>query len=320
MTRQAITITENEILIRAEHFSSKDNSCLNKEWLMDVMSTHYCDQLIRITADDGENLQASGFLKFFEELCNIFKIETDLVVVETHDTNLTQPFDFKHLPMGLFLGANKFLAEIKKDFSNSKFVGAVIGRFTPTRMRLAYELDRAFDKDTYLIFQSRAWWYHEPFTDVYKDELAWFKQRRFDQDMKGSASGAIAPIEAYKHYHQVCNNYFIEVISETDPVSNFWFTEKTGKCLAAGKPFLLVNGTGSLSKLRELGFETFSSVIDESYDQESTPTMRIKAIVNSLQTLYNSPNKLDKIAKMYNIAERNIAHYRAYVTSQGHDV
>lgn len=320
MTKQAITVTDNEILICSEYFTSKDNACLNKEWLLDVMSVHYRDQAIRISAADGENLKASGFLQFFEELCNSFNIETNQVVVETHDTSLTAPFDFVHLPLGLFLGANKFIADFERDFSQSKFVGAVIGRFTPTRLRLAYELDRAFANDNYLVFQSRTWWYHEPFMDLYRKEWEWFQQRKFDQDMRGSASGAVDPIEAYRHYHQVWNNYFIEVIAETDPVSDFWFTEKTGKCLASGKPFLLLNGKGSLARIKSFGFETFDTVIDESYDQEPTPTQRIMAIVNSLQILYNSPNKLEKIAELYNIAERNQEHYKKYVTSQGHDV
>lgn len=316
----AVTVTEHKMLIRAEYFCTKDNACINKEWLMDIMSKQYRDQTIHILATDGENLKASGFLEFFEKLCQAFDIDTDLVLVETHDTGLVAPFDFVHLPLGLFLGAGKFIPDFARDFSNTKFVGAVIGRFTPTRLRLAYELDQAFADDNYLIFQSRTWWYHEPFVDLYQNEMSWFQQRQFDQDLTGSASGAIDPLEAYRHYNQVWNKYFIEVVAETDPVSDFWFTEKTAKCLATGKPFLLVNGQGSLAQLRSMGFETFATVIDETYDLEPTPTRRIMAIVNSLQTLYNSPNKLDQIAEMYNIAERNREHYKKYVRDQGHDV
>ena len=69
-----------------------------------------------------------------------------------------------------------------------------------------------------------------------------------------------------------------------------------------------------------MGFETFSSVIDESYDQELTPTNRVYAIVKSLKELYNSSNKSEKINKMYQIAERNQEHFKKYATKQGSNV
>ena len=321
MSKQAITITDTEIIIIAEYFAIKDNTCANKEWLLDIFSTRYIDQRITLNADDGENLTASGFLEFLETVCDIFKIDKKSVVINTHNPSLTEPFTFKIKTLGVFVSANKLIPEFEKDISQARFVGTIIGRYTPTRMRLAYELDRAFPGDNFTIFQSRHWWYHEPFTEIYKTEQEWFSKKTFDSDLVSSAqSGRIPPDDAFQSYPNCWNHYQIEVVCETDPFGDFWFTEKLAKPLATGKPFLLVSGLGSLERLKKMGIETFNSVIDESYDQALTPTKRIQAIVNSLQMLYNDKNKSEKIATMYEIAKRNQEHYKKYATSQGHNV
>lgn len=321
LMKQPITITDKEICIQAQYFSTKDNSCVNKEILQDVLSNNYRGQIIQIEAHDGEHIRASGFLAIMAEFSMIFKIPLDRIMVETHDTGLDSPFEFKHLPLGLFLGANKYIPEFKKDTTDAKFIGLAVGRFTPVRLRLAYELDQAFPGDTYMIFQGRYWSEEKTFKDLYQKELEWFKNKKFDQDIVSvSHIGAVGFDDAYRNYPNIWNQYQIEAVIETDPVSDFWFTEKTAKCLATGKPFVLINGYKSLEKLRSMGFFTYGIGINESYDEEPTPTCRINAVVKSLKELYNSPDKEQKIQQMYRIAEKNISIYQQYVRDQGHDV
>jgi len=321
MSKQAVTVTDTDIILIAEYFAIKDNTCANKEWLLDIFSTHYTNQHVTVNADDGENLTASGFLEFLENVCETFNIDKKSVVINTHNPRLSGAFTFNAKTLGVFVSAGDSIPQFTKDISQAQFVGTIIGRFTPTRMRLAYALDQAFVGDAYIVFQSLYWWYHEPFTEIYKREQKWFADRTFDGDLVSSArSGRIPPGDALQNYPNCWNRYQIEVVCETDPFGDFWFTEKTAKPLATGKPFLLVSGPGSLERLKEMGIETFSSVIDESYDQELTPTKRIQAIVNSLQILYNDTNRSEKIAKMYRIAERNQEHYKKYAKSQGHNV
>ena len=321
MSKQAVIITDTDISILAEYFAIKDNTCANKEWLLDIFSTHYTNQHITVNADDGENLTASGFLEFLETICEIFNIDKQSVVINTHNPRLIGPFTFNTKTLGVFVSANTHIPEFEKDISQAQFVGSIIGRFTPTRMRLAYELDQAFPGDAYLVFQSRHWWHHEPFTETYQKEQTWFANRTFNTDLVSTArSGRIPPGDAFQSYPNCWNHYQLEVVCETDPFGDFWFTEKTSKPLATGKPFLLVAGPGSLDRIREMGIETFNSVIDETYDRAPTPTKRIQAIVNSLQMLYNDTNRSEKIVEMYRIAERNQEHYKKYAKSQGHNV
>jgi hypothetical protein len=321
MSKQAVAITDTDIVIAAEYFAIKDNTCANKEWLLDIFSKHYHDQRITVNANDGENLTASGFLEFLETVCETFNIDKKSVVINTHNPNLIDPFTFNTKTLGVFVSAGDSIPQFTKNISQARFAGTIIGRFTPTRMRLAYELDQAFPKDNFTIFQSCHWWYHEPFINIYKSEQEWFANKVFDSDLVSTArSGRIPPGDALQNYPNCWNQYQIEVVCETDPFGDFWFTEKTAKPLATGKPFLLVSGSGSLERLNEMGIETFGSVIDETYDQEPTPTKRIQAIVNSLQMLYNDTNRSEKIAEMYRIAERNQEHYKQYAKSQGHNV
>lgn len=319
MSEQAITVTDDEIFIRAQYLYRNDNTCAHKDIMADVFSKQYKGQRIRIRANDGENLIASGILTLIYEFTQLLDIEPELVTVETHDTKLDQPFQFEYLPLGLFLGANKFIPEFERQLDNPKFAGLVVGRFSIDRLRLAYELDQAFPNDTYMIFHGRPWSDFKPFRELYQQETDWLVNKQFDSDILATSPvGSVGFDQAYRNYPNIWNRYQIEVVAETDTVSGFWFTEKTAKCLATGKPFVLLNGHRTLERLRDMGFETFGSVIDESYDEKYLPTHRTEAIVNSLKELYNSLDKAEKIAEMYRIAERNQEHYKKYVKDQGH--
>ena len=59
------------------------------------------------------------------------------------------------------------------------------------------------------------------------------------------------------------------IVAETNGIGpNFFLTEKTMKQLWAKRVFVMFANSGFLSNLRDLGFETFGSVIDESYDSD----------------------------------------------------
>jgi len=317
MTHLPITVTDQEITLRAEYFCRNDNTCANKAILADLFCTKYQGQKIRIEARDGENLLATGLLTLMYEFCELLKIELNDVIVCTHDTKLTEPFIFEHLPLGIFLKTNSLIPKITADLDQAKFVGLTIGRFTIERLRLAYELDQAFPDDTFLTFHGRHWPERRQFKNIYESELAWFDSKQFDQtEIPVTPVGSVGFDQACQHYPDIWNRYQIEVIAETDPVSGFWFTEKTARCLATGKPFVLLNGYGTLNRLREMGFFTYGAVIDESYDEEFLPTRRTQAIVKSLKSLYNDKDRDSKIQQLYELAKQNQEIYKQFVKDQ----
>ena len=62
-------------------------------------------------------------------------------------------------------------------------------------------------------------------------------------------------------------------------------TEKIFKPIVSRQPFILVGAPGNLAYLKSYGFKTFDQWIDESYDQEPDPDLRIKMIVDQIEKL-----------------------------------
>jgi hypothetical protein len=104
------------------------------------------------------------------------------------------------------------------------------------------------------------------------------------------------------------NNTDFEVVLETlFDDSRLHLTEKTLRPIACAQPFLLVGTHGSLEYLRSYGFETFSDVIDESYDLIIDPVQRLTAIINSMQVIqsWTSAQRKNNMQKLHKIAKRN---------------
>lgn len=81
----------------------------------------------------------------------------------------------------------------------------------------------------------------------------------------------ILPVDIYNESHY-------SIVAETT-VSNHYshFTEKTAKPLVARRPFVMFAGQYFLRNLRQLGFQTFGAIIDESYDTIADDTERFTA-------------------------------------------
>ena len=84
-------------------------------------------------------------------------------------------------------------------------------------------------------------------------------------------------------------------------------TEKTNKPIACCKPFIVFSTPYFLADVRQLGFETFSPYINESYDIETDNQKRLNMIVDEIERITNLPadeyNTL--IENCHSIAVRN---------------
>jgi hypothetical protein len=88
-------------------------------------------------------------------------------------------------------------------------------------------------------------------------------------------------------------------------------TEKTFKAIALEMPFVLVACAGSLEYLREYGFQTFSKIFDESYDQELNDMRRIELVVKLLKDIDSlSPRERQQIHRAcLPIVQHNYNHF-----------
>lgn len=101
---------------------------------------------------------------------------------------------------------------------------------------------------------------------------------------------------------------FASVVNETYINENWdpFFTEKTFKPLAYRQPFLLFSSAGALAALRDLGFETFSEVFDESYDEIESPQQRFEHVLREIRRVCHMP--LQDLQAIYRDIEPKLEH------------
>jgi hypothetical protein len=85
---------------------------------------------------------------------------------------------------------------------------------------------------------------------------------------------------------------FASFVNETYIDENFdpFLTEKAMKPLAYGHPFLLFSSAGALANLRDLGFETFGDIFDESYDLIESPQPRFEHLLREVDRICKLDN------------------------------
>ncbi len=69
------------------------------------------------------------------------------------------------------------------------------------------------------------------------------------------------------HSHDLYKTVAVEIVNETNITKGFFVTEKTVRPIAYYTPFVIMATPNFLKNLRILGFKTFGTVWDESYDQ-----------------------------------------------------
>ena len=87
---------------------------------------------------------------------------------------------------------------------------------------------------------------------------------------------------------------FASFVNETYIDENFdpFLTEKAMKPLAYGHPFLLYSSAGALSNLKDLGFETFGDIFDESYDLIEPPQPRFEHLLREVIRICELDNSI----------------------------
>ena len=88
--------------------------------------------------------------------------------------------------------------------------------------------------------------------------------------------------------NKIFQNTYYSIICETlGTGDDFFLSEKTVKAMFAKRLFVVFGPRYFLRKLRELGFETFGHIIDESYDDEACDDVRFqKAMLQVLHLAY----------------------------------
>lgn len=205
---------------------------------------------------------------------------------------------------------------------DAKLFGAAYGRFMPSRLLMAHFLTTQFPNDSFVIFQPGQDFVEfemAPGGELFKNAVAWAETRTHYENLESQFNGCVSSLECLPVYHKLFGRYRIEIVIETNTYSEGWFTEKTAKCLAAGKPFLLYGTFGQIERLREMGFRTFGDYIDERYDCENDSDIRFDKICAAATAIHGHHHRDQLLDALDSIAQWNRDHYQEIIKDYYHD-
>jgi hypothetical protein len=124
-------------------------------------------------------------------------------------------------------------------------------------------------KDTLIDIETTDdWFYNKNLLDLWRDvPLEYHRHPSIDDDVDATNLTFL---------NKAAFNITSETVFEHPYVHP---TEKTTQALLSKRPFIMIGPCGSLQHLRDRGFKTFHSIINESYDKIEDPNKRLEAVM-----------------------------------------
>lgn len=196
-----------------------------------------------------------------------------------------KPFETKYRAFDILLGRKKLHRdELFRHTQESPYLG-IVTYFNDHNTRLGSNPDQWI-------------WEH---TGVKISNTPEWTVDRVDYYGHSMSLSQIIPVNVY-------NQTAYSVVAETCFHDNFaFFTEKTSKPIIAKRLFVMFAGRNYLANLRRLGFQTFDSIIDESYDQEPDALIRWRRAWDQMKWLADQPQQ-EILEKIRPIVEHNYNH------------
>ena len=107
--------------------------------------------------------------------------------------------------------------------------------------------------------------------------------------------------ESKYHVNSYCN-IVMETHFDADQSGGTFLTEKTFKPIKHGQLFFVAGPAGSLQALRDLGYRTFDSVLDNTYDRIANNTKRWQRLCGAIQQAQH------RLADRFEAARADIEH------------
>lgn len=186
-----------------------------------------------------------------------------------------------------------------------RYFDALLGRKKPHRDIAYTRLNRKHNVVTYLNssdcdFSSAEKWRWESEGLVVEQPVEWTVERVNYHGHRMSLS-QVMPLEIY-------NETAYSLIAETCYSNHFsFYTEKTVKPILGKRLFVSLNGQGALQNLRNIGFQTFGNIIDESYDSVEDLDQRCNLALNQVEYLCTLPQET-VLEKIVPICDHNYSH------------
>ena len=164
--------------------------------------------------------------------------------------------------------------------------------------------------------------YRSPALDVYDNEKM-LKMRRASRNANwiahttgtseitefplgnGQSTLYVKPFISFFIPHRVYQESWFSIVAESVVKHSDFYTEKTAKALLGRRIFITFGSQHSLKVLRDNGFKTFGSWIDESYDEEPDDELRWNRAFEQVIRLINHPSLKSVYAEAQAVIEHN---------------
>lgn len=313
-------------------------------WYNEVEVRQQLEQLsgnVKITLDlrsEGPSLNRLGITAVVDAWLSRHNLPPDIVTVTRWSNgveNIRYKKDQCSVPSHFWYYAQQYQLKPESDFAGPKphLFGLFLGRATVHRNVILYEVYQQWANhflisrlpaltpegrpvpEPWNIKNSLGWQQPETLADWgYADPQAlvdWFATQslvsldsRTVRDQYGDPNNhLIHNLSMLTHYDQ----FNIELVCETYTLGQTFFpTEKTARPIAGTRPWLIYAAPGCIQNLQRMGFQSFDSIWDESYDQLEGPERwaAMKLVIQDLISL-NDTELQDTLNQAHKIALHN---------------
>jgi hypothetical protein len=109
-------------------------------------------------------------------------------------------------------------------------------------------------------------------------------------------------------------NIVLETMFDYDQSGGVLLSEKTFKPIKNGQLFFIAGGAGSLKLLRSMGYRTFDTWLDNTYDSQSNNTQRWIMLRNSIQQAHKQG-----IKQLYDLAREDLEYNQKLFLAHKHN-
>jgi len=284
---RAIVVNDQCVLINLDWLTDRNYQSQGINELI-FLAGQYTNNIFVFLIRDGVNCKLTGLDYAIRKIINNLNLTAQTCYIYGYDDLQIENTTFIQLDTTQ-MWCSLVYHELKNykpnyNFFTKKFA-ALFGRHDFYRLKIIKYLHENYRSDCLLSYNSKIGKCNHRFQSWFDDDLAWYSDNcpiLLDFD---ATEGWVPYQKSLGKITKHCDLYFLEIVAETDPYSNKFFTEKSLKNFYLQKPFLLMSEKHSLKQLQQKGFKTFTPWINESYDEISCPNKRLNAILREIDRL-----------------------------------
>jgi hypothetical protein len=306
---ESLTVIDNYVFVNLDWLTNRDYQSQGVNEII-FSAGQYPDSIFVFLIRDGVNCQLTGLGFVIETIVKNLQLNSETCYIYGYDDLKIPNTTFIELDV-VQMWCSLIYQQLKNHQRvyapcNKKFA-ALFGRHDLHRLKIVKYLHENYYDQSILSYNSACGTWNARFETIFNDDKTWYQKNcPIILDFDGS-SGWVPYQQSLQKITSHINDYFLEIVCETDVYSNKFFTEKSLKNFFLKKPFILMSGKHSLRELQNRGFKTFSPWIDESYDNISCPNKRLQNIFREIDRLASfSVEKVNQLyAEMLPIFEHN---------------